>query len=361
MHGLKERVSQIVMQPTTLCNLNCGYCYLPNRRDSSRMNPAVAASVAADLPKSERPLPISWHAGEPLASGCKAFAALLAPFQVHCEAGTIQHVIQTNATLLTEQWIELLRENGFVIGVSLDGDAALNRNRVDWSGNESWSRTMRGIELLRKREVPFHAIAVVKTSALENAGEIFRFFCDLGCSSLGINIEETVGTHFTETLSEDSAVRRFWGALFTEWQANPVLEVREIRHLLSWMRSIVDGELQPEPTVDLLPSVAHSGDVVLLSPEFVGVSDSIGRGFVVGNVLRESLSSILARSASIPYVADYASGVKRCHSTCEYFGGCGGRSAANKYFETGSTDATLTRYCANSTQLPLQAILDSLT
>lgn len=184
MTALAERVSQVVMQPTTLCNLDCKYCYLPNRRVRLRMRADVAAAVAADLPLGNRPLPISWHAGEPLATGIDAFASLLSPFSSLRQAGRIQHVIQTNATLITDNWIDLLEEHGFVVGLSIDGNETLNGRRVDWSGRESFRRTMNGIDLLRQRCMPFHAIAVVGESALADAPTFFRFFADLGCESL---------------------------------------------------------------------------------------------------------------------------------------------------------------------------------
>lgn len=360
MLDLHERISQVVMQPTTLCNLNCGYCYLPDRLHRRAMQPSVASAVAASLPLDDQCLPVSWHAGEPLAVGVESFALLLEPFHALQAAGRIQHVVQTNATLIDDQWVDLLERHGFVVGVSIDGNATLNRNRVDRAGREAFSRAMRGIALLRRRKIPFHAIAVVTPDSLHHAHGLFRFFADLGCASLGINIEEQVGTH-VGGISDASAVREFWETLFDAWRSNPALEVREIRGLLSWMLTVADERPTPAASVDLLPSIAHNGDVVLLSPEFVGLTPSTYSTFVVGNVLQEDLTTILRRASRIRYVSDFANGVARCYATCEYFASCGGRSAANKYFETGSTDANVTRYCLNSTQLPAQAILHSLT
>lgn len=360
MVGLSTRISQVVMQPTTLCNLDCAYCYLPHRAHRRTMNVSVARTVASSLPLGDRPLPISWHAGEPLATGREHFRSLLAPFEDLRRAGRIQHVVQTNATLLSDAWIDLLLQHDFIIGVSIDGAAALNQQRVDWAGEEAYSRIMKGIALLQERRVSFHAIAVVSQGSLPNASVFFEFFAGLGCETLGINIEESVGTHRGAVLN-DSSVHQFWQALFKEWRANPSLEIREIRHVLGWMHSVASGSSGAQPTLDLLPSVAYNGDVVLLSPEFVGLPTDRYNTFVVGNVEPNGLRPLLHHAANCEYVSDYANGIKRCQSSCEYFDGCGGRSAANKFFETGSTDATITRYCLNSSQLPAQAILDTLT
>ncbi|GLK11133.1 radical SAM protein [Streptosporangium carneum] len=104
----------LVLQPTTLCNLDCVYCYLPFRRLSNEMSPEVAQAVAdsaAELTDPSGPLDIVWHGGEPLALGLRKFGALLAPFEDLRQAGRIQHSVQTNATLIDDEWCDLAAQN----------------------------------------------------------------------------------------------------------------------------------------------------------------------------------------------------------------------------------------------------------
>ncbi|MCI0689398.1 MAG: radical SAM protein, partial [Sporichthyaceae bacterium] len=98
------------MQPTTLCNLNCSYCYLPTRTQRRQMPPVVAASVAAAVtgrPVSEA-VTVVWHGGEPLAMPIAGFEELLAPFESGRVAGAVRHSVQSNATLITDRWCDLL-------------------------------------------------------------------------------------------------------------------------------------------------------------------------------------------------------------------------------------------------------------
>ncbi len=358
MHSTGDRVSQVVMQPTTLCNIDCAYCYLPDRHRRVSMAPAVASAVAASIPSGSHPLPISWHAGEPLATGLDAFIALVEPFGEHQRRGAVTHVVQTNATLIDDKWIDFFEENSFVVGVSIDGDADANRLRTTRSRRSSYFRAMRGIERLRARGYPFHAIAVVSGSSFGRADALYNFFCELGCVSLGLNIEEQIGARGAVNHSS-SIVRKFWFDMLAAWEKDRRLEIREIHHLLAWMRAVADQNPPLVNQLDLLPSVGANGDVVLLSPEFVGIPPAPNASFVVGNVLQEGLNELLLRASSVSYVVEFAKGVARCEAECSFFSACGGRSAANKYFETGSTNATVTMYCMNSTQLPALAILDA--
>src|SRR6188768_311425 len=82
MRGIAPVPTYVVMQPTTLCNLDCSYCYLPFRQVDRRMSVEVAQAVAASVNPWSRTgrFSVVWHGGEPLAAGREHFAALLEPF-----------------------------------------------------------------------------------------------------------------------------------------------------------------------------------------------------------------------------------------------------------------------------------------
>src|SRR6185369_16635566 len=108
MRGIAAVPTYVVMQPTTLCNLDCSYCYLPFRSQDKRMPVEVAAAVAESVGSFARAgrFSVVWHGGEPLATGRDHFAALLAPFD-----GAIEHHVQTNATLIDDAWCEFFAEH----------------------------------------------------------------------------------------------------------------------------------------------------------------------------------------------------------------------------------------------------------
>ena len=155
--------STVITQPTTLCNLDCAYCYLPDRKRRKDMSPAVAGQIARSIEAQggSHTVSVVWHGGEPLALPRDQFVQLLEPFEGLQEQGLIRHAVQTNATLITPAWCELLAGYEFEVGVSVDGGAAANLNRGDRSGRPAFGRIMTGVEYLRQTGIPFTTICVV--------------------------------------------------------------------------------------------------------------------------------------------------------------------------------------------------------
>ncbi|MEU9080440.1 radical SAM protein [Kitasatospora sp. NPDC048538] len=187
-----------MLQPTSFCNLDCTYCYLPHRDRRNHMTVEVASAVADSLAEfagrdPDRPLDVVWHAGEPLTLGVRRFAELLAPFEPLRRAGLVHHYVQTNATLVTDAWCDFLTAHRFRVGVSIDGPATLNAQRIDRRGKAAFDRIVKGIARLRAAGIAFSVIAVVTTDSIGHPEELLEFLAGLGCHSIGINIEEAEG------------------------------------------------------------------------------------------------------------------------------------------------------------------------
>jgi uncharacterized protein len=357
MRGLESVPTYLVMQPTTLCNLDCDYCYLPHRAVDRRMPVGVARAVAASVNPWARAgrFSVVWHGGEPLAAGREAFAALLEPFDP-----AVEHHVQTNATLLDDRWCEFLAEREIRVSVSVDGPAVRNDARHDRSGRPAYDRIARGVAALRRHGIPFSALCVVSRPGPGQAGEIYRYFLDLGCDVLGINVEEHEGVNTRSTAYPGEAVQAFWAELTAAWRADPRIHLREVEWSLRYLAAVLDGtadEVLPR-RLDPIPTVAHDGSVVVLSPELAGFSDPRYGDFASGNVLRTPLADILAGAADTGWVTEYLAGVEGCRATCAYFGFCGGAHAANRYFEHGRFDGTRTDHCRNSKIRLLEGVLD---
>lgn len=349
--------NEIVLQPTSLCNLDCKYCYLPDRKRQRLMLPAVTVEVARtleSLPVTKEPITILWHCGEPLACGLKHFSALIEPFAGLEKAGRVRHMIQTNATLIDERWCEFFRAHNFRVCVSLDGPAWANQNRVDWKGAASYTKIMRGIETLKAAGFPLSVIAVVSQDSLNRAAELYEFFAGLDCKKLSINIEERNGANDSrDIIDEDAAVRKFWQDLYTAWRANPAVSIREFFLFSQWWNASEEKTLfepAPEFRTNLLPTIAWNGDAVFLSPELLDTSTERYQSFVVGNLMAEPFLRIIKRAKTANYVQDYITGQEECKNTCKYYSFCGGGYASNKFSELGTTGGTETAFCRNSRQ-----------
>ncbi|MCF4119964.1 radical SAM protein [Antribacter sp. KLBMP9083] len=355
------RASLVVLQPTTLCNLDCSYCYLPFRRKRQEMSVEVAEAVAAslaDVPPTHT-TEVCWHGGEPLAAGPEKLAALMEPFEDLRRAGRVRHSLQTNATLINDTWCDLLIEHEVSVGVSIDGPGDLNAERTDWSGRPAFDRIVAGIGTLAGRGIAFSLIAVVG-AGIGRAAKLLDFLSSLGPTSIGLNIEEFEGVNAERTQPTPEQARTFWTDVLTWSAAHPGVEVRELDRLGHYLRSIRTGGRQwwESHRFDPLPTVAFSGDVVLLSPELAGIRNEHYGDFLAGNVLEQSLDDILDGAHRLRYVSEFLDGLEACRATCGFFDFCRGAQAGNRYFENGRFDTTETNFCRVSKQELVHALID---
>ncbi|WP_308440944.1 cyclophane-forming radical SAM peptide maturase AmcB [Micromonospora lutea] len=357
MRGLATVPSYVVMQPTTLCNLDCAYCYLPFRAADRQMPVAVAEAVAASVNRwaSTDRFSVVWHGGEPLAAGRERLAELMAPF-----GPEVEHHVQTNATLIDDAWCEFFARHRMRVSVSVDGPRDRNGERVTRAGRPAYDRIVRGVAALRRHGLPFSALAVVNDPSPGRATELYDYFLDLGCEVLGVNIEETEGVNTRDNAHEAPVVTAFWAELVAAWRRNPRIHLREVEWSLRYAAAVLDGtagDLLPT-RLDPIPTVAYDGSVVVLSPELAGFTDPRYGDFSSGSVLATPLHTILADAERTPWVGEFIDGVEACRSSCPYFGFCGGGHAANRYFELGRFDGTETEHCRNSKIRLLEGVLE---
>jgi uncharacterized protein len=352
----------VVVQPTPLCNMRCAYCYLDDLSNRSRMDPVLARRLAVDLAACPpgHCTEIRWHAGEPLTLGVERFQQLLEPFEELRGDGRVRHTLQTNGTLIDAGWCALFDRHGIGVGVSIDGPRWANRDRRTLSGAETFDRAMRGIQCLTEHGVRFKTISVVTFAALptivERSAEYFDFFRSLGPIEVGFNIEEQDGSHRVGA-TDDRLVRAFWRAIVDRWcAAGGQPRVRDLARVTEFARLSLAG-FDDRRLVDPLPTVAHNGDVVLLSPELSGCRDRRYGDFTVGNLHEDRLSTIVARGLRADYVDEFREGAERCRSHCRYFDYCRAGQASNRYYEHGDFVTNETSFCRHSRQAPFDAVV----
>ena len=345
-------IQQLVLQPTPFCNLDCSYCYLPNRDDRRRMAPATAVLALRrvfESGRADRELEVRWHAGEPLTVGPDFYRQALAGMRPLVPAGVrVRHTLQTNGTLVDEAWCHIFRDEDIEVGLSIDGPAFLHDlNRRTRSGRPTHAAVLRAATLLREAEVPFTVIAVLTDTSLDYADELYEFFADLHPTRVGFNLEETEGVHRSAALDVPDVVIRFRAFLqrFHALARDGRVRSREIDD----MRAAIllgrgdRGNRMTNP--GSLLSVDWQGNVSGFSPELQGIGHSEYGAFVFGNVAEHSLEDISRSEAFRRVAGDIAAGVQQCRATCRYFPLCGGGSPSNKLGENGTFRSASTLHC----------------
>jgi uncharacterized protein len=364
-------ISLLVLQATPFCNLDCSYCYLPNRSDRSRMSRATLEATMAGIVESGLVGPrlsIVWHAGEPLALPRQYYVDSFRVVESARPGGAAyRHHFQTNATLIDAEWCALIRAHDVCVGISVDGPARLHdRHRKTRSGHGTHARVMRGVATLREQDIPFHAICVLTRESLRHPDEVFEFFRDNGIDQVGFNIEELEAAHGTTSLAgaqAEAEFAAFFDRLLRRVRQEPAaLRVREIDAVLAALSDPAFGSHVANCQTEAggIVSVAVDGAISTFSPELLGTTHPRFGAFGFGNIRTARLGDIL-RSARLQQVAaEIAAGVAACRSTCRYFGFCGGGAPANKLAETGSFASTETVFCRLTQRVIVESVLGAL-
>lgn len=366
----------IVVQPTSLCNLNCRYCYVPNRLDPQRMSRATLKALAQRVftsPWVESRVEFLWHAGEPLTVGVEYLTEALEIIQgANRHQIKVQHTLQTNATLVTEQWCELFKQHDFHVGVSIDGPAFLHdATRRNWSGAPSHAATLRGFHLLRNFGIRCGALCVLTRHSLKYPLEILDFFRSEGFHSVGFNIEETEGINsFTSFHSQEIELlqdeyKSFVSKLFeAHATCRGSIRIREFSDVVASIRAKRQNHSFRECPVEAREfaalTIQKNGDVSTFSPEFASLPSKYGR-FVIGNVHEQSFVEMWQSSSYRRIAADVQRSRDLCEANCQYFDLCGGAYFSNKVAEHGTLLSTETRSCRLHKKALCDVVLQKLT
>jgi uncharacterized protein len=366
-------IGLVVIQPTPFCNLDCDYCYLPDRGNRSRLplelvDPILRAVLTSPFVGGD--ITVLWHAGEPLAvpvcfydEATRLLREAEARYKRHPLA--IGQSIQTNGTLIDQAWCDCFLRNGIQVGVSLDGPAFLHdAHRRTRTGLGTHAATMRGIAHLQRNGIPFHVIAVLTRESLDHADAIVGFFLENGITDVGFNMEEAEGVNSRSSLEAAGAEVAYRAFLERVWQlcerSRGAFRLREFETTgaLACSDSRLERTDMNRPFVIL--NVDHQGNFSTFDPELLAVRTQEYGDFVLGNILTDSLESVCATEKFQRIQHDMQAGIERCRGSCEYFGLCGGGAGSNKYWEHGTFDCAETQACRYRIKIVADVVLAGL-
>ncbi len=193
-HNAKNRVSpqglHVVAKPIgPVCNLDCQYCFYLEKQalfpagEQYRMTDRVLSAFIAGYVASQ-PTPVVefvWQGGEPTLLGMDFFKRVVELQRPFVKRKTITNSLQTNGTLITDEWCRFLKRHNFMVGISLDGPQEIHdRYRRDRKGSVTFDRVMRGLRLLQKHKVEYNVLACVAHETAAKPLEVYRFFRDAG-------------------------------------------------------------------------------------------------------------------------------------------------------------------------------------
>ena len=175
-------------------------------------------------------VPFAWQGGEPTLMGLDFFRKVVALQERYLPAGwRAENALQTNGTLLTEEWCDFLRDNGFLVGISLDGPPELHdAYRHTKQGGSTADAVLRGLHLLQGKGVEYNVLCVVNNVNAKAPLDVYRFFQEQGIQHVQfIPLVEHLGDGTVSSRTVDGRSGRFLTVIFNHWAAQ---EPREDFH-----------------------------------------------------------------------------------------------------------------------------------
>ena len=348
------------------CNLACKYCYY---LEKNKLYPTAQRHLMSDemLEQFTREyieaqtmsqVLFTWHGGEPLLRSIDFYRKALSLQQKYAGGRRIDNVIQTNGTLLTDEWCEFFAQNHWLVGISIDGPQPYHDHyRLTAAGKPSWKKVMQGIKLLKKHGVEWNAMAVVNAYNVNHPMEFYRFFKENGCQFLQFTpIVERLTRHEDGRtlasladkneipLSEASVTPEQWGyflsAIFDEWVRKDVgkifVEIFDCT-LANWM-GISPGICAYSKECGHAGVMEHNGDVYscdhFVFPEYK-----------LGNIRDHSLIDMLYGEQQQEFSRLKHSSLPRQCKECDMEFACHGECPKNRFMKDKYGDSGLNYLC----------------
>ena len=372
--GMAQGIHIVAKPIGPLCNLNCEYCFyldkqaLFARNEKYRMPDGVLRTFIASYISSQ-PTPIVefvWQGGEPTLLGVDFFRRVIDLQRPFAGAKTITNSLQTNGTLLTDEWCAFLKKHNFMVGISLDGPKEIHdRYRRDRAGDGTFDQVMRGLRLLQKHGVEYNLLACVARETALRPLDVYHFFKEEGVEfiqftpvveriadsmSRGVGLRLAAPASLTEEEKQTevtpwSVIPEEYGdfliAVFEEWVRQDVGKVFVMN--FEWALNAWIGNPSPvcifAQQCGRAVAVEHNGDVY-------ACDHYVYPEYRLGNILTENLGQLIESSVARGFGPHKESTLPRWCRECEVLKACWGGCPKHRFKMTLQQEPGLHYLCA---------------
>jgi serine-type anaerobic sulfatase-maturating enzyme len=353
----------VLAKPTgAVCNLNCSYCFFLHK-DSLypgshfRMSEEVLETYIRQLIEYHQTpqVTVAWQGGEPTLMGLDFYRQAIAYQQKYKKPAMVfENTIQTNGTLLNDDWCEFFKENNFLVGLSLDGPAHLHDvYRRDKQGRPTFARVMQGLRLLQKHGVEYNILTTVNRINANHPLEVYRFLRDeVGTAWIQFipAIERLHQGKVTilqqgHTVSERSVKPRQFGnfliTIFDEWIRHDVgkvfIQTFEAA-ACNWVGLPSAGMCVFNATCGHGLALEHNGDVY-------SCDHFVEPDYLLGNIMQSHLLDLVGSEPQRRFGQNKLDALPRSCRECEVYFACKGECPKNRFLKTPAGEPGLNYLC----------------
>ena len=352
-----------------ICNLDCKYCFYleketlyPQVSRWAMRDEVLESYIRQYIESHDSPeISFAWQGGEPTLLGVDYFRRVVELEHKYANGKRISNALQTNGVLLNDAWAAFLRENRFLVGISIDGPRALHdAYRVDKGGQPTFDRVLRGIETLKRNGVDFNTLTTVHRANADAPLEVYRFLRDAGSGYMQFipvveRIAHAAASDGLRLVSPDFSgaaqvapwsvqprqFGRFLCAIFDEWVRRDVGRVFvQLFDVSLEMWSGLEASLCVfRPTCGAALAIEHSGDLY-------SCDHFVYPGNRLGNIMDAPLASLVSSSQQQRFGEAKQSSLPRYCRECDVRFACNGECPKHRFAVTPDGDPGLNYLCA---------------
>ncbi len=358
----------VMLKPVgAVCNLACEYCYYLEKARLYKETPKHVMSekllekfIEEYINSQTMPQVLfTWHGGETFMRPISFYKKAIELQKKYANGRTIDNCIQTNGTLLTDEWCKFLKENNFLVGVSIDGPQEFHdeyrRNR---QGQPSFQKVMKGINLLKKHGVEWNAMAVVNDFNADYPLDFYHFFKELDCRYIqftpiverlskrtdGLTLSSAIQNTDGTELAEFSITPKQWGnflcTIFDEWVREDVG-----KFFIQLFDSTLANWIGEQPGVCTLAKTCGHAGVMEFNGDVYSCDHFVFPEYRLGNIYQKTLVEMMYSPEQQRFGQHKQDSLPRQCRECEFLFACNGECPKNRFMHTADGEAGLNYLC----------------
>ncbi len=214
-----------VIKPTHLCNLACKYCYNDDVRDpimrESTLERVIEQTFAyVEKFEGDRLASFIWHGGEPMIAGLPFFEKVCHFQKQYANDVKFDNLIQTNGTLINQEWITFFKEAKFGVSISIDGPAKLHDAlRTDHRGQGSFSRVEKALEKVQAAGLPLGVCVVLSRANIDYVEQVYEFLAErkLPFNIIPLNRSGAARENYFDVGLDAEEYGKAWIRMYDRW------------------------------------------------------------------------------------------------------------------------------------------------
>ena len=351
------------------CNLACDYCYYLEKKNLYKRDAGAGVLEMSDdilemyikqyiESQTMAQVLFTWHGGEALMRSLSFFRKVVRLQKKYAHGRLIDNSIQTNGTLLNDDWCHFFKENNWLVGVSIDGPERFHdKYRHNMKGKPSFAKVMKGIEMLQRYGVEWNALAVVNDFNGDYPLEFYRFFKDIECRYIQFTpiieriMPHTDGRHLAcpadggnLPLAPFSVKPKQWGdflcAVFDEWVFNDVG-----RYYIQLFDSTLANWVGEQPGVCTMGRTCGHAGIMEYNGDVYTCDHFVFPEYKLGNIREKTLIEMMYSEREMQFGDSKLTSLPGKCRDCLYLFACNGECPKNRFLATEDGEPGLNYLC----------------